>query len=198
LNLFFAPLWVFSLGIGSSPSVSLVTELCYLLAALGGQEHGHEAAFQLGILFHGGNIAAALGEVHQQLLTEVGVRHFAATKTNADLHTVAIAQELLSAFDLGVEIVGVDTGAHANLFDFHNALVLLGFLFTLLLIEAELGVVHDFADRGNCVGRDLYKIHALLFSQCIGLISGHDAQLGTVETDEANLFVPDLFVELMI
>ena len=82
--------------------------------------------------------------------------------------------------------------------DFHHPLVLLGFLFTLLLIEAELGIVHDLAHRGDGVGRDLYQIQTLLLCQSVGLCCGHNAQLGTVGTDESDLLVPDLLIELMI
>ena len=56
----------------------------------------------------------------------------------------------------------------------------------------------DFADGGNGVGRDLDQIHALLLSQGVGLCRGHDTQLGTVGTDQTNLLVANLLIELMI
>ena len=77
-------------------------------------------------------------------------------------------------------------------------LVLFGLLLPLLLVEAELGVVHDLAHGGNGIGRDLYKIQPLLFRHGIGLGSGHDPQLSAVGADQADLFVPDFLIELMV
>ena len=143
-------------------------------------------------------LSAGFGKVHQQLLTQVGVGHFTAAEADADLDPVAILQELLCVLDLGIEVIGINTGAHADFLDLHNLLVLLGFLLTLLLIEAELGIVHDFTDGGNCVGGDLHQVQTLFLCQGICLSSGHDTQLGTVFTDDAKLLVADFLIELMI
>ena len=124
--------------------------------------------------------------------------HLTAAETDADLDTVTFLQEFLGVFRLGIEVVGVDAGAHADLFDLHDLLILLGFLLTLLLIEAELGIVHDLADGGDSIGRDLHKVKALLLRQLVGFVGRHNTQLGTVSADQADLFIPDFFVELMI
>ena len=125
------------------------------------------------------------------------MRHLPATEADADLHPVAVLQKFLGALHLGVEVVGINTGAHTDLFDLHDPLILPGFLLPLLLIEAELGIVHDLADGGDRIGGDLYKIQFLLLGQSVRLSGGHDAQLGTVRTDHTELLVPDLVVELM-
>ena len=126
-----------------------------LLAIFGGQEDRHEAAFQLGAFFHVGDLSTAGGEIQEQLLTNIGMRHFTAAEADADLDPVAVCQELLGSLDLGVQVIGVDAGAHTDLLDLHDPLVLFGILLPLLLVVAEFGIVHDLADRGNGVGRDL-------------------------------------------
>ena len=88
--------------------------------------------------------------------------------------------------------------AHTDLLDFHDLLIFLGFLFTLLLIEAELGVVHNLADRGNSIGRDFYQIQALLLCHFIGFVGRHNAQLCAIFADDTNLLVPYFLIELMI
>ena len=168
-----------------------------LFAILGGEEHCHKAAFQLGVLLHGCGFGAGIGEVHQQLFTNIGVRHLTAAEADADLDAVAVAQKLEGGLDLGVQVVGVDTGAHADLFDLHDPLILLGILFPLLLIVAEFGIVHDLADRGCGIGGDLHQIQALLICHGICLGSGNDTQLGAVFTDKPDLLIPDLLIELM-
>ena len=65
-------------------------------------------------------------------------------------------------------------------------------------LEAEFGIVHDLADGRDGVGRNLYKVHALLLCHGVGLGSGNDTQLGTVGTDETNFLIPDLLIQLMI
>ena len=169
-----------------------------LLTCFGAEEHRHKATLQLGIFLRGGDFSAGLGKVQQELLAQVGMCHLTTPETDADLNTVAVLEELLGTFDLGIEVVGVDAGAHPDLLDLHDLLILLGFLFTLLLIEAEFGIVHDLADRGDSIGRDLHKVKALLLRQLVGFVGRHNTQLGTVSTDQADLFIPDFFVELMI
>ena len=196
LNLFFAPLWVFSFGIVDSP-LSFYKSALLFVFSLGGEEHKHEPALQLGVLFHVGYFRTALSELHQKLLTDVGVRHLAAAEAHADLHAVALFEELDGVFHFGVQIVGVNTGGHTDLLDLHHALVFAGFLFFLHLIEAEFAIVHDLADRGHGVGRDLDQIEILLGCQLQRSLAGHDAQLGAIRTDDTEFLVLDIFVELM-
>ena len=80
----------------------------FLLAVLGGQEHCHEAAFQLGILLHGCDLSAGISKVHQQLLTQIGVSHLTAAEPDTDLNTIAVCQELLCSLDLGIKVVGTN------------------------------------------------------------------------------------------
>ena len=125
------------------------------------------------------------------------VRHLAAAETNGNFDPVAIFQELLGIFDLGIEVVGVDARGHANLLDLDDLLVLSGFLFLLELLEPELAVVHDLADRGNGVRRDLDQIEIFFFGQRQSSGGRHNTKLIAFSSDHAEFLVPDFLVDLM-
>ena len=168
-----------------------------LFGSLGAEEHGHMAAVQLGVLLHSGHFAALLTELLQQNFANGGMGHFTATEADSHLDTVAFLQELLCILQLDVEVVGVDIGRHTDFLDLHHFLVLLVFLFLLHLLEAELAVIHDLADRGSRVGRDLHQIQILFIGQLQSIFSGHNTKLFAVIANDTNFLIPDLLIELM-
>ena len=52
----------------------------------------------LGLLVHGGHLGAVGRELLQQVLADVGVRHFAAAEADGDFDPVAIGQETSGRF----------------------------------------------------------------------------------------------------
>ena len=155
------------------------------------------AALQLGSLIHNGHIGAALRELQQQLLTDIGMSHLSAAETDGHLAAVAVSQELLCIALLDVEVIDVNAGRHTDFLDLHHTLVLAGLFLSLGLLEAVLAVIHDFADGGHGVGRDLDQVQVFLLSDTLSFHSGHDAQLFTGLRDQSNLLVPDFFIDLM-
>ena len=123
--------------------------------------------------------------------------HLTATEANRDLHPVPLRQELLGIFQFGVEIPHVNARRHPDLLDLHHVLVLSGFLLPLALLEPVFAVVHELAHRRGCLGRDLHQIQPPLVRNVQSVGGGHDTQLFTGLTDEADLLVTDLLVELM-
>ena len=77
-------------------------------------------------------------------------------------------------------------------------LVLFGFFLPLGLFEAELAVVHDLAHRGDSLGGDFHQVQIGLLCDLQGLSGAHNTQLLAVGADQADLFVTDLFIDLMI
>ena len=154
-------------------------------------------AFQLGLLVHAGDLGALLGEIEEQILTDIGVSHLAAAEADSDLHTIAVGQELLGVAQLGVKVADVDAGGHTNFLDLHDVLVLLGFFLALGLLELELTVVHELADRGDGVGRDLNQIQTGLIGKVLGIGGRHDTELFTGIADQSDFTVADLFVHLI-
>ena len=125
------------------------------------------------------------------------VGHLPAAEADGDLAAVALGQEFLGISQLYIEVVDVNAGRHAHFLNFHHALVLPRLLLPLLLLELELAVVHELADRGNRGGGDLDQIQALLHGLLQSISGGHDAQLSAVGTHQTHLSVPNLLVELM-
>ena len=154
-------------------------------------------ALQLGSLVHDGHIGAALRELQQQLLTDLGVSHLSAAETDGNLAAVTFSQELLSIALLDIEVIHINAGRHTDFLDLHHTLVLTGFLLALGLLEAELAVVHDLADRGHGIGRDLDQVQVLLLGDAQSFQRGHNAQLFTGLRDQSNLLVADFFIDLM-
>ena len=152
---------------------------------------------QLGSLIQVGCVGALLGEPLQQLPSDVGMGHLAATETNGDLDAVAVGDELLRVPELRVEIADVDARRHADFLDLHNVLILLGLLLPLALLELELAVVHQLAHGGHGLRRDLHQVQSLLISDPQGLGGRHDAQLGAVITDQADLLVANVLIQFM-
>ena len=76
-------------------------------------------------------------------------------------------------------------------------LILTGFLLLLALLKAELSVVHELANGGDGLGRDLDKIQALLIRNLQGLLGTHDAQLLTFSADESDLLVENVLIQFM-
>ena len=125
------------------------------------------------------------------------MRHLSASETHRDLEAVALVEELLAVFQLGVEVVRVDAGGHAYLLDLDNALILLGFLLLLGLLKAELAVVHNLADRGIGARSDLDQIEVMLGGDLQSFLCGHDTELFALSTYQAHFLVKYLFVDLM-
>ena len=124
--------------------------------------------------------------------------HLAATETHGHLHTVAFLEELHRAAHLGIEVIGIDAGRHTDLFDLHDTLVLLGFLFLLELVKTEFTVIQDLANRGNRIGRDLDQVKLLLLGHAERLRRGDNTHHDAVGANEADFLIPDFFIELMI
>ena len=63
---------------------------------------------QLGALVHHGDLAALLGKLQKQVLTDVGVGHLPAAEADRDLDAVAVGDELLRILELRVEVPNVN------------------------------------------------------------------------------------------
>ena len=168
-----------------------------LFATLGGKEHRHVSAFQLSSLIQGCHFGALLSKAFQQVTADFRVSHFTAAETNGYLHAIAIGNELLCIFELGVEVTDVDTGRHADLLDLHNVLILLCFFLALTLLELVLTIVHKLANGRNSLRRNLHQVNALFIGDIQRFCSRHDTQLLAVGTDEAHFLISDFLVQLM-
>src|ERR1035437_6656079 len=83
------------------------------------QHHDHVATVELGGRFNLGDIDELLDDTVQDLLAQLGVRGFAPTEHDGDLHLVTFGQELLNEACLGVEVTGSDLRPVLHLLDAH-------------------------------------------------------------------------------
>ena len=97
---------------------------------------------------------------------------------------------------LRVEVADIGVETQTNLFNFHNVLILSGFLFALGLFEPILAVVHDTAHRRHGIGRDLHQIQIAIIRHTLRVAGRHHTQLGTVFPDQAHFGVTDLLIDL--
>ena len=116
-------------------------------------------------------------------------------RTNLD--PVAIGQEALGVADLDIEIIDVDSRGHTHFFDLNNPLVFLCLLVPLGLLKAILSVVHERADGGDGVGRNLHQVQVGVAGLGHGLGQGHDTELFTLGGDQAHFLVVNFLVDLM-
>ncbi len=143
------------------------------------------------------HLGAALGKPVEKFLADFGVRHLSAAETDGYLQTVTFLEEFQTAAEFDVEVIVADTGRHAYLLDFDDALIAAGLLLTLELFEAVLAVIHYPAYGGSGLRRDLDKIEPLLLGDLERLFGGNYTELRAVFSDEADLFIPYLLIDLM-
>ena len=120
-----------------------------------------------------------------------------AAETDRNLDLVSVLEETAGVLDLGIQVANVDIRRQANLFDFHDTLILTGFLLALGLLETEFAVIHDLAYRRLCLRCDLDQVHALFYGDFLCLLDGYDAELFAVVADQTDFLVADLFIDLM-
>ena len=65
-------------------------------------------------------------------------------------------------------------------------------------LEPVLAIVHELAHRRRGLGGNLHQVQSLFLSDVQTLRRGHNAQLFAVFADEADLLIPDLFIEFML
>ncbi len=136
----------------------------YLLTRLGGNHQSDVSALDLAGLIECAIFGDRFLELVKKLIAELGMKWdaLAELETDGHLDLVAAFQELYSLIDFRVEVASVDLRGHSDFFDFDYLLVLSGFLFSLGLLEAVLAVIHDFAYRRICRGRNFNKIKLFL------------------------------------
>src|SRR5260370_11911001 len=158
------------------------------------QDRVHGIAFHPRAEFHDSFFANLADQPVEHIATQVLVGHLASAEAQAGLDLVPFAEEAPHMVALGHVIVLVHVDAELYFFQHDLFLVFLGRAFFLFLLVQVFAVIHDAANRGHGVGRDLYQIELLLSRSFDGIERGHNAQLITVRIDHAGLARADAFV----
>jgi len=91
--------------------------------------------------------------------------------------------------------VRVGVRAEFDFLDLDHLLFLARLGFPLLLFVLELAEIHDLADRGRGVRRNLDQVQAGFLRKCKALGGGDDADIFTLCPDQADLGGANLFVD---
>ena len=90
------------------------------------------------------------------------MRHLATTKQDGQLHLVAGVEKLGRLPTLRRQVVIVDLGSDANLFEIDDVLVLFRITFAATLLVAILAVIHQAANGRHRVRRDFDQVKPAL------------------------------------
>ena len=119
----------------------------------------------------------------------------AATVAQGDLDLVAFLEEALHRAHLHVIVVIVDHRPQLDLLDLDDFLFLAGFRGFLLRRILELPVVHDLADGGIVVRRNLDQVHARFHGHPDGRHGFDGALVGPVYVDQLDLCIADFIID---
>jgi hypothetical protein len=204
LNRFLAPLWVFIFG---GLVVDLLTGSVSFFLAFPfpvrhahfrlerSHEHDHGPALHARRLFDRAVRTELIGELVEKRFAQIRVGHLATTEENRQLDLVSGVEELRSLPALGFEIMVVDLGPDADLFQLDDVLASPRFTLFPALLVTELAVVHQPADRRHGVWRHFDKVETALARHLQRIERRDDADLLAVLVDETDFTNPDALVD---
>ena len=124
--------------------------------------------------------------------------HFAAAIAERDLRLISVAQEAAHGAQLRLEVVFVSGRAEFDFLHLDDLLTGLHFLSLLLLLIAELAVIHQAAHRRLSVRRDLNEINVVLFGHAKSFSRRNNTDLGAVDAGQSDLRYPNLTIDSVI
>src|SRR5687768_696589 len=204
LNRFLAPLWVFIFG---GLVVDLLTDSVSFLLAFPfpvrhahlrlerSHEHDHGPALHPGRLFDSAVRTELIGELIEQGFAQIRVGHLAAAKEDGQLDLVSGVEELRGLPTFGFEIVIIDLGPDADLFELDDVLMAAGLALLATLLVSKLAVVHEPADGWHCIGSHLDQIEPPLARHLERVKRGYDTDLLAVLIDQPDLADPDALID---
>src|SRR5689334_11494844 len=114
------------------------------------------------------------------------MRDFPASERNGGFHLVAVLQKTESVVFLEAVVMFICIRPELHLFQFHDVLLLLGFVLPLLLLVGVLTVIDDFRDRRVGGGRNENQIKIEIARAPYGYWSGKDLYLA-IRKNHSNL-----------
>ena len=152
----------------------------------GAEHHGIVPSHQFRLLVRSGIVLHHLEEVVQRLLDDVHALHHPSLDEDGDLDLHPFPEELDGGLRLRLEVVLVGRRGKADFLDDGLLLVLLGFPLLLSLLELELSVVDDLADRRMSLGAHAIEVELHVHRLLKGDAKGDDAEAFAVGADEEN------------
>ena len=204
LNRFLAPLWVFIFG--GLVDVLLTDSVSFLFAfpfpvrhahfrLERSHEHDHGPALHPRRLFDRAMRAELICQLIEERFAQVRVGHLAAAKEDSQLDFVTRVEELRRLPPLGFEVMVVDLGPDADLFQLDNVLMAAGLALFAALLVSKLAVVHEPADVWHGVGRHLDEIEPPLARHLERVKRWNDTDLLAILIDQPDLANPDALID---
>ena len=119
-----------------------------LLLLYGSYYHAQYPTVKHGRLIDASELCAGIAELLHDLLTDRDVTHLTALKAHDNTYLMTVLEEPLCMACLCFKVVGIDTAGKLYLLKLDGLLLLFGFLFLLVSLEAELAVV-DYLTYGR-------------------------------------------------
>src|SRR5215212_6992109 len=204
LNRFLAPLWVFIFG---GLVVDLLTGSASFFLAFPfpvrhahfrlqrSHEHDHGPTLHPRWLFNRSVWTELISELIEEHFAQIRVGHLAAAEEDRQLDFVSGVEKLRGLPTLGFEVMVVDLGPDANLFQLDDVLMAARLALFAALLVAELAVVHEPADGWHRVGRHLDQVESPLARHLERVKCWNDADLLAVLIDQPDLANPDALVD---
>jgi len=204
LNRFLAPLWVFIFG---GLVVGLLTGSVSFLLAFPfpvrhtylrlerRHEHGHGPAFHPRRLLDRAMWTELIGELIEQGFAQIRMGHLAATEENGQLDLVSSVEELRGLATLRLEVMVVDLGPDADLFQLDNVLMAAGLALFAALLVSKLAVVHEPADGWHRIGCHFDQIEPPLARHLERIKRWDDTDLLAILIDQPDLADPDALID---
>lgn len=108
---------------------------------LGHQKHDHASPLHLRGLLHIADLCDSFCKIIENLAANLSAGQFTPAKTDGDLYLIAILQEFHGILQLCLQIMLLDIGRKANLFDVDDLLFLLRLFFPFDLLKTVLSIV---------------------------------------------------------
>ncbi|CFX16749.1 protein of unknown function [Candidatus Filomicrobium marinum] len=127
--------------------------------------------------------------------TKLLVRHFATTEAQGNLHLIAVVEETFDGPHLDVVVVLINRRTHLDLLDLDGLLLFACFGGFFLLLELELAVVHDLADRRLSIRRNLNEIQAGVIGAILRLEAVYHPDIFSVLINQTDFSDPNGVVD---
>ncbi|CFO05466.1 Uncharacterised protein [Bordetella pertussis] len=121
--------------------------------------------------------------------------HFPATEAQRDLGLVSLFEEAAQVTQLDLVVALVGRRAEFDFLDLDDLLLRPGLGLAFLFLVLELTVIHQAANRGIGIGRDLDQVHVALLGKTERIGNLDDAQLFSVQAYQTHLGDADFTVD---
>jgi hypothetical protein len=136
-----------------------------------------------------------IGELIEERFAQIRVGHLAAAEEDGQLDLISGIEELRGLPTFGFEVMVIDLGPDANLFQLDDMLMAAGLTLFAALLVSKLAVVHEPADGWHGVGRHLDQVESSLARHLERVKCWNDADLLAVLVDQPDFANPDALVD---